>query len=90
MPFADYLISILTPLLKEPGTLHVETTNDQMGVLLSVQIHSTDMGQVIGKEGETAKAVRTLMRVYGGHHQARVAVKFLEPDGGRYQKPITT
>lgn len=85
MLFADYLTTIVTPLLKEPEVLHVTTSNDQMGVLLSVQIAVADMGQVIGKDGETAKAIRTLLRVMGGHQQARVAVKFLEPEGGRYQ-----
>jgi predicted RNA-binding protein YlqC (UPF0109 family) len=38
------------------------------------------MGQIIGRQGATAKALRTLVRVCGMKGQARVNVKINEPD----------
>lgn len=77
----DYLISIISPLLKNPESLAVETSNDEMGVLLTVSLHPTDMGIVIGKAGETAKAIRLLLRIIGSQHQARISMRINEPEG---------
>lgn len=81
---SGYLLSIIQPLLAEPGKLKVTESTDQMGVLLAVDLSQKDMGNVIGKSGEGAKAIRHLMRVYGYKIQARIAVKFNEPEGSRF------
>lgn len=81
----DYLQTILEPLLSVPEVLVISETQDQMGVLLTVEVAKVDMGIIIGKAGETASAIRALMRVYGGKNHARVSCKFLEPVGGRYE-----
>ncbi len=44
------------------------------------------MGKVIGRSGNTAKAIRTLLRVVGMKHNARVNLKINEPAGGRIQE----
>jgi len=56
---------------------------DEMGVLLSLRVNSEDMGQVVGKEGSTAKAIRGLVRIVGLKNHARVNLKIEEPEGGR-------
>lgn len=84
----EYLTSIIYPLLTEPTSLRVTESHDQMGVLLTVDLHSRDMGPVIGKAGEGAKAIRHLIRVYGFMKNARVSIKFSEPEGGRFTRPV--
>ncbi len=39
------------------------------------------MGTVVGRSGNTAKAIRTLLRVVGMKNNARVNLKILEPEG---------
>jgi len=39
------------------------------------------MGVVIGKEGKTAKSIRTLLRVLGDKNDSRVNLKIIEPEG---------
>ena len=39
------------------------------------------MGKVIGRQGNTAKAIRTILRVVGMKHNARVNLKINEPEG---------
>lgn len=75
----QYLTSIITPLLKHPEEFSVETSSDEMGMLLTVSIHKEDMGGIIGKAGETAKAIRLLLRIVGIRNQARVSMKINEP-----------
>ena len=43
------------------------------------------MGQVIGRQGQTAKAIRTLLRVVGAKRKARVNLKINEPEGSQRQ-----
>ena len=52
-----------------------------MGVLITLHLNAEDMGQVIGRMGQTAKAIRTLLRVVGAKHKARVNLKIYEPEG---------
>jgi predicted RNA-binding protein Jag len=52
-------------------------------VLLSLDVHPEDMGKIIGRSGNTAKAIRILLRVVGMKNNARVNLKINEPEGGR-------
>jgi predicted RNA-binding protein YlqC (UPF0109 family) len=75
----EYLETIIRPLLSEPDELRVEQTLDERGMLLSVNVRKADMGRVLGKDGETARAIRRLVRQHGFNQNAHVAVKFNEP-----------
>ncbi len=85
MPFEDYLSAIVSPLLKQPEKFTIESTTDDMGVLLSLNLAQGDMGVVIGKSGETAKAIRHILRVFGMQNHARVNMKIVEPEGSPYR-----
>ncbi len=76
----DYLEYIVKGLVDKPDDVKVVKTIDDMGVLLTLGVNPEDMGQVIGRQGATAKAMRTLIRVCGMKTQARVNVKISEPD----------
>ena len=54
-----------------------------MGVLIELTVNPEDMGKIIGKEGRTAKSIRTLLRVLGAKNNARVNLKIVEPEGGK-------
>ncbi len=70
-----------------PDKVITERTVDERGVLITLTVDSTDMGKLIGKEGRTAKAIRTLLRVLGAKNDARVNLKIAEPEGGTGGKP---
>jgi hypothetical protein len=79
MQTAAYLTSVIVPLLRHPGDLNIVESKDDMGILLSVDVNKEDMGILVGKGGETAKAVRQLVRIVGLKASARVSVKINEP-----------
>ena len=59
-----------------------------MGVLLTLTVAREDMGKIIGREGATAKAIRSLLHVVGMTESARISLKINEPDGStRENKP---
>lgn len=76
----DYLEYIVKGLVDNQDDVNVTKTVDDMGVLLTLEVNPADMGQVIGRQGATAKAIRTLIRVCGMKTQARVNVKISEPE----------
>jgi hypothetical protein len=57
-----------------------------MGVLITLFINPADMGTIIGRMGQTAKAIRTLLRVVGAKHKARVNLKIHEPEGSGHNR----
>jgi predicted RNA-binding protein YlqC (UPF0109 family) len=76
----EFVLFIVKSIVDNPNDVVVERTVDEMGVLLTLQVNPKDMGYVIGKSGSTAKAIRTLLRIVGARHNARVNLKILEPE----------
>lgn len=76
--FLEYLVKSL---VDHPDDVKVDRKVDEMGVLLSLRVHPLDMGQVVGRQGATAKAIRSLLRIVGIKNNARVNLKIEEPEG---------
>jgi uncharacterized protein len=74
-----FLENLVKSLVDFPESVRIERTVDEMGVLLLLDVHPDDMRQVIGREGNTAKAIRTLLRIVGMKENARVNLKINEP-----------
>ncbi|MSR87133.1 KH domain-containing protein [Candidatus Peribacteria bacterium] len=76
----DFLRFVLESLVDDRDQLKVDGRTDDLGILLTVQVSERDMGKLIGKGGQTVKALRTLIRVIGGNVNQRINIKVLEPD----------
>ncbi len=76
--FLEYVIKAL---VDNPNDIKVARTVDEMGVLMTLEVSPADMGKVIGRSGNTAKAIRTLLRVVGMKNNSRVNLKINEPEG---------
>ncbi len=77
----EFLEMVVKALVENPNDVVVERTVDEMGVLLTLSVNPTDMGKIIGRQGNTANAIRILLRVVGMKHNARVNLKINEPTG---------
>lgn len=84
-----FLEFVVKSLVDHPEEVSISRKVDEMGVLLTLKVNSEDMGQVIGRNGSTARAIRTLVRILGLKHHARVNLKIEEPEGGRVREPRT-
>ncbi len=78
---AQFLEFVVKALVDNPSAVVIGRTVDEMGVLLTLAVDPADMGKVIGRQGNTAKAIRTLLRVVGMKNNARVNLKINEPEG---------
>lgn len=77
----DFVEYVVKQIVNHPGNVKVDRKIDEMGVLITLDVHPEDMGMIIGREGATAKALRTLLRVIGAKNNARVNLKINEPEG---------
>jgi len=76
-----FLEFVVKALVEKPEDVKITRTVDEMGVLMTLDVNKDDMGKIIGREGNTAKAIRTLLRVVGMKNNARVNLKINEPAG---------
>jgi len=82
-----FLEHVVKALVDHPGDVKVDRVVDEMGVLMTLSVNPEDMGKIIGRSGNTAKAIRTLLRVVGMKNQARVNLKINEPEGRERPAP---
>jgi predicted RNA-binding protein YlqC (UPF0109 family) len=78
----EFLEYVVKSLVDNPNEVKVTRTVDEMGVLMTLLVGAVDMGKVIGRDGNTAKAIRTLLRTVGMKNNSRVNLKISEPEGG--------
>jgi len=77
--FVEYIVR---GIVNNPDDVVTERTVDEMGVLITLKINQEDMGYVIGRQGQTARAIRTLLKIVGAKSNARVNLKIFDPEGG--------
>ncbi len=75
----EFLEYVVKSLVDKKDAVEVERKIDEMGVLLTVKVDPSDMGQIIGKQGQTMRAIKHLVRLVGMKNRARVNVKLMEP-----------
>lgn len=76
----ELLETIVTSIVNKPDEVSVERTVDEMGVLLTLKVDPEDMGNIIGRKGQTAQAIRTLLKILGAKNNARVNLKIHDPN----------
>jgi len=78
--FVEYVVRAI---VNHPDDVRTERIVDERGVLITLHINQEDMGYVIGRQGQTARAIRTLLKIVGAKANARVNLKIYEPEGSR-------
>jgi hypothetical protein len=81
-----FLETIVKTIVSNPDKVQVDRTVDEMGVLLTLKTDPADMGYVIGRKGQTAQAIRTLLKIVGAKNNARVNLKIYDPEGPRHPR----
>lgn len=77
----QFVEMVVKAIVSHPEDVSTDRTIDEMGVLITLKINPEDMGYVIGRQGQTARAIRTLLKIVGAKNNARVNLKIEEPEG---------
>jgi len=78
----QFLETIVKSIVGNPNDVVADRTIDERGVLLTLKVNPADMGYVIGRKGQTAQAIRTLLKIVGAKNNSRVNLKIYDPEGG--------
>ena len=69
---------IVRSLVGEPDAVEVVENADGKNVRVEVRVADTDMGRIIGREGRTVKAIRSIMFIAGQKHNRRFQLDLVE------------
>lgn len=71
---ASALEHLVRGIVDRPDDVRVDAINSSRGEVLEVHVHTEDLGRVIGRQGRTAKALRTVVTALAEGRRVRVDV----------------
>ena len=82
MAIQEAVKTIVESLVENPQEVLITSAEeDDMRLRIDIQVNPQDRGRVIGRQGRTINALRTVMRAVGSKSNKRVNLKVLEEDG---------
>ena len=78
MEEVEFLKFIVGHLVSHKEDIKIERKEDEMGVLLTLKVHSDDMGTIIWKAWNTINSIRTILRIFGMKMDKRLNMKVLD------------
>jgi predicted RNA-binding protein YlqC (UPF0109 family) len=70
--------AIARALVDHPDDVKVTSVDGSQVTVLELRVHPEDLGKVIGRQGRTAKAIRTLLGAAGMKSHKRFTLEILE------------
>ena len=74
----DLVDYIARSLVDEPEEVQVDAIDGERAVILELTVAPNDLGKVIGKDGRTARAMRTLLAATSARMRRRAVLEILE------------
>jgi predicted RNA-binding protein YlqC (UPF0109 family) len=74
----DLVEAIAKALVDNPDQVQVRSVEGEQVTVLELRVHPTDLGKVIGRQGRTAKSIRTILGAAGMKMKKRLTLEILE------------
>ena len=74
----DLVEQIAKALVDQPDKVNVREVLGEQTTVLEVRVRTEDLGKVIGRQGRTARAIRTLLAAAGMKVHKRFVLEILE------------
>jgi hypothetical protein len=75
----EFVRYILQQICSDANAIEVNANDDERGTLISVRVSTSDMGRLIGKDGQTISALRTLVSILSARESVRYFLKVEDP-----------
>ncbi len=74
----DLIATIVRSLVDHPEQVDVKEVEGEQSRILELRVAKEDMGKVIGKQGRTAHAIRTILNASSAKMEKRTVLEILE------------
>jgi hypothetical protein len=74
----ELIAFIAKSLVDDPDAVHVVAVEGEKTVILELTVAPSDLGKVIGKDGRTARAMRTLLSSTSARYSKRAVLEIIE------------
>jgi uncharacterized protein len=74
----DLVEAIARALVDHPEQVQVKSVDGEQVTVLELRVHPEDLGKVIGRQGRTAKSIRTILGAAGMKLKKRLTLEILE------------
>jgi len=74
----ELIEAIAKALVDKPEEVQVRTVEGEQVTVLELKVHPSDLGKVIGKQGRTARSIRTILGAAGMKLKKRFTLEILE------------
>ena len=74
----EILKTIIENLVDDTESIEITEKENNKIIELQVKISKDDMGKIIGKQGRTANAIRTLMKSVAGKENKKINIEFVD------------
>lgn len=74
----ELIEAIAKALVDNPDQVQVRTVEGEQVTVFELRVHPTDLGKVIGKQGRTARSIRTILNAGGMKLKKRFTLEILE------------
>ena len=74
----EVLETIINTLVSDKDSVSINQIDGEQSIIFEVKVAEADMGKVIGKQGVSAKSIRTIMKSLAAKENKRVSVEFLD------------
>ncbi len=77
-PLRELVIYLARALVEHPDQVVVEEIEETDAIVFELKVAETDLGRVIGRQGRTAKALRTVLSAASAKMKRRAILEILE------------
>ena len=74
----DLVEYVVKKLVDHPDQVSVSEINGEQSTIIELRVAPEDLGKVIGKEGRTARSIRTLVHAAASKDHKRAVLEILE------------
>ncbi|TSC87438.1 MAG: hypothetical protein G01um10147_615 [Microgenomates group bacterium Gr01-1014_7] len=83
----DLLEYVVKNLVTKPDSVAIDEQTEAGNINLTLSVDPSDMGIIIGKSGQTIRAIRKLLTVRAIAENVRVNLQLNEPEGQKHRSP---
>jgi len=76
----ELVVFLAKQLVSQPDAVEVRETQGETASVLELKVAKEDLGRVIGKQGRTAKAIRTILNAAASRTNRKVILEILEEE----------